>query len=74
MLTIILVLTIFNSGLIFLGICGLIIYKEEVKKHDAMLAQKVTDYTKFAIEQSTSAIFNMDSIKQKVDMTGKFEI
>lgn len=66
----ILVLTIFNTGLMLLTIGGLALMKDEVVKKIA----EAVDHTDESIETATTAVFNMESIKQKADMTGRFEI
>ena len=70
MLIAILVITIFNTGLILLGICGMILYKDEIESFVAA----ATKHTDESIETATTALYNMDSIKQKVEMTGRFEL
>ena len=70
MLIAILILTIFNTGLIILTIGGLVVYKDEIE-HFVAAASKHTDES---IETATTALYNMDSIKQKVEMTGRFEL
>lgn len=71
MLIAILVLTIFNTGLVILlagVICGIL----RVDFNTAI--NTAVKHTDKSIEAATTAIFNMDSIKQKVDMTGRFEL
>ena len=70
MMIAILVLTIFNTGLMLLTIGGLALMKDEVVKKIA----EAVDHTDSSIEAATTAVFNMESIKQKADMTGRFEI
>ena len=70
MLIAILVLTIFNTGLTLLMIGGLVLYKEDIEHFIAAAAH----HTDESIEAATTALYNMDSIKQKVEMTGKCEI
>ena len=71
MILAILILTIFGLGfftILLLGILGII--KAEIAK-----AVKEINYnTDNGIEQSTTAIFNMESIKAYVEQKGKFEI
>lgn len=64
MLLAILLITIFNTGLILLGLGGIVMCKEDVLK-GINLAAKHTDES---IESATTAIFNMDSLKQKASM------
>lgn len=70
MLIAILILTIFNTGLILLMIGGLVLYKEDIEHFIAA----ATHHTDESIEAATTALYNMDSIKQKVTMSGKVEI
>ena len=65
------ILTIFNIGLtILIGFGGLSLMKAEMT-NIAAIAMKHTDQS---IEAATTAIYNMDSIKQKVEMSGEVEI
>lgn len=67
MLIAILILTIFNTGLIFvIGIGGTGSILEAIRK--------ATRHTDESIEAATTALYNKDSIKQKVEMSGRFEI
>ena len=68
MLTAILILTIFNTGLALLTIGGIVLYKDEL---EAFIAA-ATHHTDESIETATTALYNMESIKQKVEMTGRF--
>lgn len=70
MTTVILILTIFNTGLIFLAFAGIGMIKEQITRCVVEQANHIDD----SIETATTAIFNMDSIKHKVDTTGRFEI
>ena len=70
MLIAILVLTIFNTGLILFVLGGIIVSKEELEKKMVACAK----HTDESIETATTALFNMDSIKQKADMSGRFEL
>lgn len=70
MLIAILIIAIFNTGLILLVIGGLNMYKNEIISYIAASTKRVEE----DIENATTAIYNMDSIKQKVDMNGSFEI
>ena len=71
MLIAILILTIFNIGLtILIGFGGLSLMKAEMT-NIAAVAMKRTDQS---IEAATTALYNMDSIKQKVEMSGEVEI
>lgn len=66
----ILILTIFNIGLSLLIIGGMVAYKTELESFIAA----ATKHTDESIESATTALFNVDSIKQKADMTGRFEL
>lgn len=70
MLIAILVLTIFNTGLAFLIIGGMVAYKEDIEHFIAA----ATHHTDESIEAATTALYNMDSIRQKVTMSGEVEI
>ena len=70
MLTAILILTIFNTGLLMLTIGGLAVFREDTFK----AIDKATDRIEADIEALGTAMFNMDSIKQKATMTGRCEL
>lgn len=70
MLIAILILTIFNTGLLLLEIGGMILYKDEVESFVAA----ATKHTDESIEAATTALYNMDSIKQNVEMKGEFRL
>lgn len=70
MLIAILILTIFNTGLALLIIGGMVAYKEDIEHFIAA----ATHHTDESIEAATTALYNMDSIKQKVTMSGEVEI
>lgn len=70
MIIAILILTIFNTGLALLIIGGMVAYKVEIE-HFIAAASKHTDES---IEAATTALYNMDSIKQKVEMKGEFRL
>jgi hypothetical protein len=70
MLIAILLLVIFNIGLTFFVLAGVAIAKDDIAKGINALAK----HTDESIEAATTAIFNMESIKQKADMTGRFEV
>lgn len=71
MLIAILILTIFNTGLIILlGLGGIAVLKQATIDV-VMAAMRHTDES---IESATTAVFNMDSIKQKAEMSGKAEL
>jgi hypothetical protein len=70
MLIAILILTVFNTGLVLLVIGGLNMCKNEIISYVAASTKRIEE----DIENATTAIYNMDSIKQKVDMNGSFEI
>lgn len=62
-----LIILIFNTGLIILlseVVCRVV--KAEIKE--------LQEHIDNSIEMATTAIYNMDSIKQKVDMVGRFEL
>ena len=71
MIIAILILTVFNTGLIFiLGIGGVGMLKDLiVKEHKATIAH-IDDRTETAV----TAIYNMDSLKQKAEMSGRVEV
>lgn len=67
MLIAILIITIFNTGLIVvLGVGGTGSILDAIRK--------ATKHTDESIEAATTALYNKESIKQKVDMSGRFEI
>ena len=70
MIIAILVLTVFNTGLILFCLGGIWIFKDEVEKR-ITAAKKHTDES---IEAATTALFNMDSLKQKATMSGRVEL
>ena len=71
MLTAILLLTIFNTGLIlFFGIGGV----GAVNAKTIEVGTKVIRHTDESINTATTAIFNMDSLKQKANMQGEVEV
>lgn len=70
MLTIILILTIFNTGLLFFVIGGLVVYKDELGKAMVVLNK----HTDESIEALGTAMFNMDSLKAKASTQGKVEV
>ena len=70
MLIAILILMVFQVGLMIITIGGMAMYKDEIIKHQT----EQTKHTDGSIEALGDAIYNMDSIKQKVNMSGKFEI
>lgn len=71
MLIAILILTIFNIGLtILIGFGGLGLIKAEMI---AAISAGVK-HTDASIEAATTALYNMDSIKQKVNMSGEVEV
>lgn len=71
MLLAILLITIFNTGLIVLMAGAML---AELKKHNADTAKCINDNTDKGLAEALTAIYNMDSIKQKVDMSGKAEL
>lgn len=71
MITAILVLTIFNIGWTAILIAGVV---QLLKDHTIKLAKALNENTKTWIEDATTAVFNMDSLKQKVDMNGEVEV
>lgn len=71
MLIAILILTIFNIGLtILIGLGGLSLIKQDM----TYIAARAMKHTDQSIEAATTALYNMDSIKQKVEMSGEVEI
>lgn len=70
MLTAILIITIFNAGLLLLNIGALAILVDEHRKGVEAIKKEIAE----DIEAATTAIFNMDSIKQKAEMNGSFEL
>lgn len=70
MLIAILILTIFNIGLSLLIIGGMVAYKEDIEHFIAAAVH----HTDESIEAATTALYNIDSIKQKVTMSGEVEI
>lgn len=70
MLIAILILTIFNTGLALIIIGGMVAYTAEIE-HFIVAASKHTDES---IEAATTALYNMDSIKQNVKMKGEFRL
>ena len=70
MLTAILIITIFNTGLLLLNIGALAVLVDEHRKGVEAIKKEVAE----DIETATTAIFNMDSIKQKAGMNGRFEL
>ena len=71
MLTAILLLTIFNTGLIFLIGCGGI---AALKQAAIEIAAKATRHIDDSISAATTAVFNMDSLKQKAKMSDEVEV
>ena len=70
MLTAILILTIFNIGLIFFCLIGLASLNEELKKSE----ERIKRNTDEDLAELGTMVFNMDALKQKVRMSGKAEI
>jgi hypothetical protein len=70
MLTAILIITIFNTGLLLLNIGALAVLVDEHRKGVEAIKKEVAE----DIETATTAVFNMDSIKQKAEMNGSFEL
>ena len=71
MLTAILILTIFNIGLTFIiGIGGIGTIKEFIYGATKTIERRIDDRTETAV----TAIYNMDSLKQKATMSGKAEL
>ena len=71
MLTAILILTIFNTGLImFFGIGGV----GAINAKTIEIGNKIVKHTDESINTATTAIFNMDSLKQKAEMQGEVEV
>lgn len=70
MLTAILIIAIFNTGLLVLTIGAIAVLTDEHRKGVMAIKKNIDD----DVESLGTAIFNMESIKQKVDMTGRFEL
>lgn len=71
MLIAILILTIFNTGLIVLiGLGSFGSLREQIHKEHKLTRDNTDKDTEIALE----AVFNMGSLKQKVKMSGKVEI
>lgn len=71
MIVAILILTIFNTGLIFiLGIGVMGALKEFIFSAERQLEKHIDDRTETAV----TAIYNMDGLKAKATMSGKVEI
>ena len=70
MITAILIILAFNTGLLLLSFGAIAVLSNEVKKSFA----KQTDIIESDIEALGTAMFNMDSIKQKVNTSGRFEV
>ena len=70
MLIAILILTVFNTGLILFCLMGNVVTNDNIIKALA----KATAHTDQSIEAATTALYNMDSIKQKVEMSGEVEV
>lgn len=71
MIIAILIITIFNTGLIIL-MSGAVLM--DLKRHTADTAKVINDNTDKDIEALGTAIFNMESLKQKAEMGGKAEL
>lgn len=71
MLIAILILTIFNTGMIMvLGLGGFSATQDTIRK-----AEKAINYnTDKDTETALTALFNQDSLKQKAEMSGEVEI
>lgn len=71
MLIAILILMIFNTLLIIVMSATVVAIIKDQATSVAALAIKHTDQS---IEAATTALYNMDSIKQKVEMKGEFRL
>lgn len=71
MLKAILILLIFSIGLNLILIGGVVAV---LKEHTTKLAKALNDNTRTWIEDATTAVFNMDSLKQKAEMSGEVEV
>lgn len=71
MILAILLISVFNTGLILILAGGML---QTLKQYIADTAKCINDNTDKDIEASTTAIFNMDSIKTTAERKGKFEI
>ena len=70
MLIAILLLTIFNAGLLILTVGAIAILTDEHRKGVVAIKKTVDEDAEILGE----AMFNMESIKQKIEMTGRFEL
>lgn len=71
MLTAILILTIFNTGLILvIGLGGFTALQDLIRKVHKHTLAHIDDRTETAV----TAIYNMNSLKQKAEMSGKAEL
>ena len=71
MLIAILIISIFNTGLIILMSCGLM---GALRQEMIRTVTAGTKHTDESIEALGTAVFNMDSLKQKVEMSGEVEV
>lgn len=70
MLTAILLLIIFDTGLILLCFGAVALLRKEQQEAE----KKLEGHIDKDIETAVTAIYNMDSVKQKVTMNGRCEI
>ena len=71
MIVMILILTAFNTGLIIL-LAGCAIYT--LRKDMTDIAIQMVKHSDESIEAATTAIYNMDSLKQKAKMSGRADL
>ena len=75
MITAILILTIFNTGMII--VLGCAVYgaiRHDMINIGNMIIKHTSDYTKYAVESAMDALYNEGSLKQKAEMSGKVEV
>lgn len=71
MLTIILILTIFSIGM---NIVLILSATALIKEHQTKAVKAINYNTDKDIETALTAIYNMESLKQKAEMSGEVEI
>lgn len=70
MITAILIISIFNTGLLLLIFGGLCVAVDDIRKGK----EEIIKRTESGIENATSAIFNMEQIKAEINEKGMYEI
>ena len=71
MLTIILILLIFNTGM---NLVLILSATALIKEHQVKAVKTINYNTDKDVETALTAIYNMDSLKQKAEMGGEVEI